>query len=764
MGRDPALADRYFDAMARGTASSQPTSGDVVSSMQAIGVMLRDTIPGGRADSVIDLTAPVGARLGAGGLPVFGRDLFRVATSQFQAVGNGPVDPGYRLGPGDQLVAVLTGDVQLSYTLDVSREGMIAIPDVGQVYVAGLTLRELEDLLYERLGRVYSGVGRGQGATTQFTLSMGQLRTSQVFIIGEAERPGAYQVSSVSTMFNALYLARGPNDNGSFRRIELRRGGQVVRTVDVYDYLLGGDSRDDVRLEQGDVIYIPLAGVQVGIQGSVRREAIFELKPGEGLRELLGYAGGLNAEASLARLQIDRVLPPGQRRPGVERGLIDVNVEDFLAGRVTPQLFDRDRISVFAVSAERRNRVVLAGEVQRPGVYEWQPGTSLWALIDRAEGLNEDAYTARAHVYRYNPEDGSRSLIRAPLFAGDVKVRSDIILADRDSIVVYSRSDLRNPELVAVTGFVKRPGYFPLAEGMTARDLILAAGGFTAEADQSVAELARRSDPRRRTNETARLYYLPLGDQPVTPLLRHPGLNPAPGDTTAAASASRGAGEWLPSAVEMPLQNGDVIFIRRAPGYQAERLVFVGGEVAAPGGYALQTRSERLVEVVQRAGGTTPEAYLPGARVLRRGLPVATDFIRAAENPRGRYNIILEVGDSITVPSYDPTVLVTGAVNFESRVLFDPRLSLADYVSRAGGYAENAHKSRVSVRYPNGEIHSVQSALVFARVPQVRPGSVVIVPAKAPAERSDLTDRMTRIVSILPGAPTLWIAIDRLTQ
>ncbi|HEV7588501.1 MAG TPA: polysaccharide biosynthesis/export family protein, partial [Longimicrobium sp.] len=246
MGRDPALADRYYDAMQRGTAPQGQASPDVLQALQGIGVLLRDSARARtRVDTVVPLGPPPPSTTAPGELPVFGRDLFRISTSQFQAVGNGPVDPSYQLGPGDQLIAVLTGDVELSYTLDVNRDGMIVIPDVGQVYVAGLTLRQLEDRLYERLGTVYSGVGRGPGATTRFTLSMGQLRTNQVFLVGEVERPGAYQVSSVSTVFNALYQARGPNDQGSFRRIEVRRGGATLRTVDVYDYLLRGDSRDD---------------------------------------------------------------------------------------------------------------------------------------------------------------------------------------------------------------------------------------------------------------------------------------------------------------------------------------------------------------------------------------------------------------------------------------------------------------------------------------------------------------------------------------
>lgn len=769
MGQDPGLADQYFSAIEQGaTVTPGMASENMLRSMQTIGITLDAPPLVSRVDSVVRLDGAVpAASAEPGTLPIFGQSIFRIATSQFQMVGTGPVDPDYRLGAGDQVSVVLSGDVQLSYALEVSRDGSLVIPDVGQVYVAGLRLRELEDQLYERLGRVYAGVGRGTEASTQLAITLGRLRTNQVFIIGEAERPGAYQVSSVATVFNALYQARGPNDNGSFRRIEVRRGGAVVRVVDVYDYLLRGDSRDDIRLEQGDVIFIPVAGVQAGIRGAVRRQAIFELREGEGLRDLLSFAGGLRAEASVARVQIDRVLPPEQRRPGVERTLVDVDVRALLTGGAAPRLFDQDVVSVFSVAGERRNRVTVEGEVQRPGFFEWSPGLTLWGVIDRAEGLQEDAYTARAHVYRLDPADGSRSLLRISLYSATPGVRQDVQLADRDSVVIYSRSALRNPESVKVAGFVKRPGTYTLAEGMTPRDLVLSAGGFLIGADERVAELARPVDPSFRGTSTSTVVYVSLSDTVLSASLR-PGVGgaaPLPGaDTARAVNAVRGAGEWLPSSREVALRGGDVLFVRRAPGYEDQRFVAVGGQVRVPGDFALVSRQERLLDVIARAGGPTPEAYLPGLRVRRDGRLVGTDYSRAVREPRSRFNILLEPGDSITVPTYDGTVLVTGAVNFSSRVLYDPRLSLFDYVSRAGGFTPNADRGRVSVEYPDGERYTVQRRLILSTVPSVRPGSTIYVPSRSEAQKTDWGEIIARSVSVLTAAATLWIGIDRITS
>jgi polysaccharide biosynthesis/export protein len=746
MGRDPAIADRYFDLMESNTpAPTAAANPQFLEAMEQIGVTLRGAVPL-RADTIISTEAAAAASASTE-LPVFGRDLFRIATSQFQHVGAGPVDPDYRLGVGDQILVVLTGDVEMAHTVEVTREGMIMIPDVGQLMVAGLTVRELEDRLYERLGRVYSGVGRGAGASTQFSLSLGQLRTNQIFLVGEVERPGAYQVSSVATVFNALYLARGPNDNGSFRRIEVRRRGQVVRTIDVYDYLLRGDSRDDIRLEQGDVIFVPLVGPQVAVQGEVRRPAWFELRPGEGFRHVIAFAGGLRPNASMARIQIDRIVPAEQRRPGTDRVLIDVDTRAALSGTAALALQDNDQISVFSVLEERRNRITVVGGVRRPGLYEWSAGTRLWEVIDRAEGLEETAYTARAHVFRLNEEDGTRSLVHTPLFVGGSGRRNDVPLADRDSVVIFSRAELRNPEQVSIAGFVRRPGVYTLSPGMTARDLILAAGGFVQGADDRAAELARLPDPIARTNQTAQIIHIPLA------------MSESAGGRRVNGAA---APDWVPGQGEVELTNGDAVFIRRAPGYEGLRTVHLAGEVMRPGGYALQQRGERLLDVLQRSGGLTSEAYGEGLRVVREGRLVSTDLAKAQRNPRSRFNFLLEAGDSIYVPSFDGTVLVAGAVTFETRVLYQPGLSLADYVSRAGGYAPRANKGRVSVTHPSGERHTVGRAALFRSSPRVPPGSTVFVPLLPDDERTDWGEVLTRGLSVMTSTLTLIIAIDRL--
>jgi polysaccharide biosynthesis/export protein len=786
MGYDPAMVDRYYDLVeTAGNAPLGEAPPNLARALSEIGVVLRPgDVPGlTAADSMamgfppaeldtlaVDSAAP-------GQLPIFGMDLFKGVTTQFQAVSTGPVDPDYRLGPGDQLYLIVTGDVETALTLEVTREGYIFIPDVGQVLVNGLTMRELENRLYERLGQVYSGAVRGPAATTQFQATLGQLRSNLVYVIGEVERPGAYQVSSVGTVFSALYAARGPNENGSFRRIEVRRGGQVYRTIDIYDYLLAGDSSDDIRLEQGDILFVPVVGPQVGIQGAVRRSALFELLPSEGLQHLLGYAGRLEAEALLRRVQIDRIVPPDDRSLGVDRVLVDVDVQELLSVQAAPiPLRDGDLVQVFSVSGERRNRLVLTGEVRRPGVYEWLPGTTIWDAIQRAEGLQERAYTPRAHIFRMNEADGTRTLLRTPLLAdGTGQPLDDVPLADLDSVVVYSQAELRNPRSISIEGFVQNPGSYTLADGMTVEDLVLAAGGFIHGADLAAADVARMPINTIRTDTTAQLIRVSLrpedADLAATggAVASNAQLVGAAVNTASAPPARSVTGTavqdipfWLPRADEFALQHGDIVYIRKAPGYEPIRQVSLSGQIVRPGMHVLETRQDRLTDVIERSGGLTAEAYPSGLRLFRQGHLLPTDVERALADPNSRYNVVLEAGDSIHIPEYDPTVLVTGAVAFESRVLYAPGQGLDYYIGQAGGYLENADEKRATVTQADGERGTVRKFLLFTRKPEPEPGSMIHVPTRPMTARGiDVDQLLTRALSIASVAASVIIAVDR---
>lgn len=381
------------------------------------------------------------------------------------------------------------------------------------------------------------------------------------------------------------------------------------------------------------------------------RSLFRRLTAGETLGDAHSYAGGLQAEAVARRVQVDRILPPGERRNGVDRVLVDVDVRDLeKAGEGGVPLRDGDLVQVFAVSEERRHRVVVTGQVRQPGVYEWNQGTTLWDLVDRAQGFDERAYTPRAHIFRLNPDDGSRRLIRTELLADSTgRPVPDVVLSDRDSVVIFSLERLKNPEFVTIDGFIERPGVYPLAEVMTLEDVILAAGGLIRGASISEAEVARFPVSGARTDTTAMVLHVPLEAAASSGGTAGGEAGRTKSLPAVEVAASR-MPSWTPRADEFTLRHGDRIFVRKAPGYALARQVKVTGEVLIPGTYVLTSRQERLTDVVGRAGGLTREGFAPGFQLLRRGTVVPTDLERALKHPKSRYNVVLEPDDSLHVP------------------------------------------------------------------------------------------------------------------
>lgn len=756
LGYDPAIVDSYYDQLEGVPAgAAAPTGSAPAAVRQPSGDTVRGPVQA-EASAAERLAALVTDSLSKRELPVFGRALFERETSEFEPLLSGPASPDYRLGRDDEIILVMTGDTEGFHRLRVTAEGYIVLPRVGQVYVNGLTLRDLEEQLYKRLATAYSGIGRGADATTHFSLALGDLRVNQVYLIGEVKRPSAYSLSAAGTVFDALYQAGGPNENGSFRRIQVHRGGKLVQTVDLYDYLLHGDSKADIRLEHGDIIFVPPFSAQVRLEGRVRRPAIYEVLPTDDLAALLGFAGGLQAEALARRVQVDRILPPEKRRPGLDRVLIDVGLEQLEAhGDEAVKLQDGDIVRVFTVSEERRHRVVITGQVRHPGVYEWSAGLTLWDLIGRADGLEERAYTPRGHIYRLNERDGNRSLIQSPLLADSTgRPLQDVMLADRDSIVIYSRGELRNPELVTIAGYVKQPGTYLLAEGMGVPDLILAAGGFTPGADRLEAEVARKPEELRRTGQTARIFRVALG----------PGGGAGEERMKAQPVAAAELPLWVPEEEEFALRHGDQVFIRKAQGFDQPRTVQVTGQVMVPGTYVLETRQEKLLDLIERAGGLTDEAYLAGFQLYRGGSPLSTDLPRALQRPAGRYNVVLQAGDSLHFAEYDPTVLVRGAVTFEARVLYEPGKGLDYYINRAGGFSDVADRDRVVVAYQDGARAAIDRFLFFKSKPTPGPGSEIYVPEKPMSARgrTNWGDVLIRTTTVMSSILTVIIAVKSL--
>lgn len=756
MGIDPSIADRYFDRLDGFGGGPLGQNADFLQALAELGAfneppaivptdIIGDTI-GAPEEDLAPVLEPIPDSI----LPVFGRSVFSGVTTEFQPVLSGPVDSDYTLGPGDELQLILIGDVELAYPLlNVTREGFIVIPDVGQIFVNGLTLGDLTEQLYARLGAVYSGVRRGADATTTFHVALGSLRSNLVFLVGDVTRPAGYQVSSVANVFNALYNAGGPGEQGSMRSIQVRRGGGLVAEVDLYDYLLGRDTSNGIRLEQNDRVFVPIVGSQVAIDGLVRRPAVYELKQGEQLRDLLSFAGGPRPEAYLRRIQIDRIVPPAARTPGRERLLLDVDLETMPADEDFA-LFDGDLVTVLSIGDRRDNQVTVAGYVEKPGLFELVPNMTVGDVITRAGGLLPDAFNDVAHLIRLVEADGTTVLERVSLGA-DGQPMSDVLLREMDRVVIFGRSELRTVALVSIGGEIKNPGVFLLNAGMTAEDLLLAAGGFTEMADPLTAQLVRRESG------------LVLGDTVAVSMdIVFDSSLPSAFDQFfdgAGPGPRPGLGE---SARDIELLNGDRVFVRRLQGLRDEGDVILLGEVLYPGPYALEQRGETVSSLIARAGGLTAEAYAEGALLVRGSLPVGISLAGALDQTGGGVDFLLLPGDSLSVPQYDGTVQVSGAVEFQTRVRWREEFSLSDYIEQAGGVVETGDRDAAVVTYANQERQRTSRILFFRNDPPVEPGSVISVPFKEPdtSEGFNANQLLAWSTSIL----TLLILVEQVQQ
>ena len=604
---------------------------------------------------------------------VFGVDVFRRSTTQFMPLLAGPVPPDYRLGPGDMLVLILTGDVELAYTLQVTREGFMLIPQVGQVFVSNLTLEQLRNVLYSRLGRVYSGVRRGPNATTRFDISVANVRANQIYVVGEVTQPGAYQISSLGTVLTALYAAGGVTERANLRRVEVQRLGKTVATLDLYDYVLRGDTRSDIRLETGDVVFLPLHDTQVQVTGAVVRPAVYELKPGETLADLFRAAGGFRPDAALRRVSIHRVLPAAERGPGpFPRAVVDVELA--------------------------------------------------------------------AAMHRSAPPAGA---------IGGVIIPS-VALADGDSVVVDFVPPLEGSLYVAIAGMVNKPGHYPWREGMRLRDLMLLARGPTIGASLREAEIARLPTDRSR-GELAVTIRVPLDS---TYLFER--------DSSGRYLGPPGLAFPAGGTPEVELQPYDNVLVLNQPDFDFQRTVVLAGEVRYPGTYSLRTKSDHLADVIERAGGLTNQAYPEGIRFVRpanQSGRINIDLPRALRDRGSRDNIILQPGDSIDIPEYQASVKILGAVNSPGSVLWRRGAGLDYYLSAAGGFAFNADKGRVSVRFANGEIRTRRRSWLSSGDPRPGPGSEVFVPVKEAGEKTNTVALFGGIAQVLASLVTIVVVL-----
>jgi protein involved in polysaccharide export with SLBB domain len=704
---------------------------------------LRDTTSVSLTEAPVDTT----------GLTIYGLSMFRQKTSMFDPTAAGPVDDNYVLGPGDQLVLILTGDVELAHSLEVTREGFVVIPQVGQLHVANLTLGQLDALLAARLSRAFGNVGKGPGAGTRYSVSVSRLHLNQVFVVGEVATPGSYQVSSAGTALSALYAAGGPSTNGSMRRVEVRRAGQTVDAMDAYDYLLRGDASHDVRLKTGDIVFVPVHGPRVRVVGEVARPGTYEVKDNESLADVLKSAGGFKAEASQRRVMVERILPPGQRAPdGRDRVVIDVPAERLATAEGGAFRVEAgDVVRVFPVSDAVRDRIAVTGSVWAPGPQGFKQGMRLSDALRNAGGVRPDAMMDNVLVTRLMP-DSTRRQLRATLTDRAGGVLNDLPLEENDEVQVFAASQMREERYVAIGGAVRKPGRFPYRLGMTLRDLVLLAGGAN-ESAYGQAEIARMPEPGSDRSVTARTFRVPVTTQEVP--------------TTGAPRPGGAEGQSIrPTAdAEIVLQPDDNVLILRRPDWSTPRTVMLYGEVQFPGRYTLTSREARVSDLLTRAGGLTPEAYAAGLvfyRAENRIGRVGIDLPRVLKEPSYRDNMLLTNGDSLYVPRYNAMVDVRGAVNSPIAVAYQPGKKLDYYIRAAGGGSAKADLGRAYVTQASGKVESMKHRRMAPDdVPEPGAGSVVYVPLEDPADKGPGYATIAGATAQMLGALVAIIAISR---
>jgi protein involved in polysaccharide export with SLBB domain len=687
---------------------------------------------------------------------IFGSELYTSVSPSFEPNMKLATPLNYVLGPDDQLQVSVYGVQEYTGDLLVSPEGSINIPNVGLVKVAGMTIEAATQKLRTVMGNsVYPSIKSG---ASKLSVTLGNIRTIKVTVIG-SNRPSNYSLSSLATVFNALYVAGGPSAFGSFREIELWRNNQLLRKIDLYRLMLTGDQSDNIGLKDNDVIRIPAYKKRVELQGQVKRPGIFEVLPGESFANILEFASGFTDTAYQASVKVFQ-------RSDKERKVKDLESTAF----TTYQPQSGDVFVASKILNRFQNRVRITGAVFRPDVYELKPGLRVADLIRNADGLKGDAFTGRGQIIRLQ-EDLSRSILSFDIkkaLAGDAS--NNELLQREDEVLISSVLDLRDSFKVTIQGEVRMPGQYDYVANLTLKDLILQAGGFTDAAFKNIeiARLIKRDSIESTDNRASSIINTEIDGDLISP------------------------------TANIPLQAFDVITIRRKAGYTIPETITVSGQVQYPGPYALSSRNERVSDILKRAGGYTPDAYPEGAYLkryktdaeklraqedqgivnkLQRGIKdtsstVAEEIIRDYDQipldlpsivnaPGSIEDLVVRSKDELFIPKFDGQVKVTGSVLLVTQVPYQRNNNLKDYINEAGGFSGDAWRKKAYVVYANGKAATTTHFLFLKFYPKILPGSKLVVPKK-PERKGASTGEIIGISSALASLAGVVIAILRL--
>ena len=681
---------------------------------------------------------------------VFGYDFFQNPKISFTPTINVPTPESYIINTGDELLVEVWGAAESSTTQKVDNQGNMILPMAGKVHVGGLNFVEAKARINTALRKIYAGISAPEGsyAKVYTGVSIANIRTVKVNIIGEVEAPGTYSLSALSTVINALYASGGPTENGSFRNIQVVRGGKTIAHLDIYNFLLKGSQEGNINLNDQDVIIVPPYKNQVEVIGFVKREGLYEVKEGEKLSSLVDYFGGFKSNAYKDIMVVERIV-------GAKREVKEVPFND--AGKFAMQ--GGDKLLVHKLSDIYHNRISITGAVYQPGNYAYSEGMTVLDLIDKAAGVREEAYLNRAILFRSIDRVDKQSLNFS--LKDLLEKKQSIALQPNDSLHIYGRDSLISKPMVRIEGAVRKPQKFAYAKGLYPADLIIMAGGFIEGADQTQIQVARQlNDTNFKT--ISKVYTVSLSKE---------------GEDSIA------------------LEPNDIVTVRYEKGYVPQQVVKIEGEVSFPGFYAILTKEERISSLIERSGGLAPYAYVEGATLVRKkdknekddkaqekqlkklkktdkdltlietkeeeNTPEASEYRvginlkKIMENKNSYQDLVLKDGDVLIIPSEKQTVEVKGLVLAPSLVRYEKGKSTRSYINSAGGFSDNAQKRSVYVVYANGDVKGTSRFLFFRSYPKVAPGALVIVPEKP--EKKSLSTAET--VSVMTALTTLAILI-----
>lgn len=647
---------------------------------------------------------------------VYGHDIFESPYLNFMPSYNIPTPANYKLAAGDEVVIDLWGAVYQSLTQEISPEGSIIVPELGPVYLIGQTIEQAEKTLKVALGKIFSGIN-SEEPTTFFRISLGQIRSFAINVVGDVKKPGTYTLPSLSTVSSALYLAGGPSKTGSVRDIRIYRNNKLVEKFDLYKFMLDGNFKTNLRLEDNDLIKVSPYVNLVKVAGNVKRPMTYEMVDGETVSKLIEYAGGFAGDANQERIHITR-------QKGVRSESFDVTRKDFASF----QLMDGDSITVSTNIVENRNRVVIEGAVWHQGSYAISDTlNTLQQLIAAAGGVKDDVYKERGYIQRFNER---RDTIALHFNVDNVlNGTEEVMLMPDDSIRIFAHREFEKRSFVYTFGEVNKPDTFVFRPGMTLGDIILLSDGFTLGAAKSNIDVARRNSENTKVA----------------------------GDTI--ATVFNFNLEENPQVLNFELAPYDIVFVRVLPNYKQQQTITVEGQVNFPGKYVVEKSVVRISDVIKKAGGVNKDAYVRGATVERKltdaeydravaaremalrqidadpelipeinreeRYKVGIDLQAALDHPGSFADVVLQEDDIVSIPKMNNTVKISGGVLYTNVVTYDPSLKPKDYIDMAGGYTKGSIKKNTYIVYMNGKVSKKGTSKY-----KVEPGCEIIVPVK----------------------------------